>query len=292
VFFGAPGSLDVDEAAKEAEEAIAVAAAAGIASAPPAAPPGSMAAAAQAAAAAATSGALSAPYAVMAGSTGMPINPFSATTLASGTMAPKVIGSALGSTPIATPASIAAAAAGNPLAAAAAAAAAYSVPGAAAAGNPLAAMTAAAAAAGNPLTAAMASAAAAAAAGATFVDPFWGNPVHKQLATQLLAAKGVPEVHKQCVVVSKCPFGLDEAKMKALMGVAGGWDFCQSMFGRVLVDGVFGGGGCRWMAALGGKAWLSADFAQCFELHLLVRCSIDKQGNPAAPLSLACVTTC
>jgi hypothetical protein len=216
VFFGAPGSLDVDEAAKEAEEAIAVAAAAGIASAPPAAPPGSMAAAAQAAAAAATSGALSAPYAVMAGSIGMPMNPFSATTLASGTVAPKVIGSALGSTPIATPASIAAAAAGNPLAAAAAAAAAYSVPGTAS--NPLMA----AAAAGNPLTAAMASAAAAAAAGATFVDPFWGNPVHKQLSTQLLAAKGVPEVHKQCVVVSRYPFGLDEAKMKALMGVAGG----------------------------------------------------------------------
>jgi hypothetical protein len=213
VFFGAPGSLDVDEAAKEAEAAVAAAAASGLATAPVTAPPGSMAAAAQAAAAAASSGA---PYAIMAGmaaSMGMPMDHFSATTLGGGATAPKVIGSALGSTPIATPASIAAAAAGNPLAAAAAAAAAYSVPGAAAA------LTAAAGS--NPMTAAMASAAAAAAAGATFVDPFFGNPVHKQLASQLLAQKGVPDVYKNCVVVSRYPFGMDEEKITTLMGVAG-----------------------------------------------------------------------
>jgi hypothetical protein len=71
------------------------------------------------------------------------------------------------------------------------------------------------------MTAAMASAAAAAAAGATFVDPFWGNPVHKQLATQLMAVKGVPDVHRNCVVLSRYPYGLDDGKIKALMGVAG-----------------------------------------------------------------------
>jgi len=207
VFFGAPGSLDVDEAAKAAEEAVAAAAASGIATAPA----GSMAAAAQAAAAAATSGASAAPYSLMPGSTGLQLDPIAATTLG-GMTAPKVIGSALGNVPIATPASIAAAAAGNPLAAAAAAAAAFSVPGAASA---LSAGT-------NPLTAAMASAAAAAAAGATYVDAFIGNPVHKQLACQLLAAKGVPEVHRNCVVVSKFPFGLEDSAIKALMGVAGG----------------------------------------------------------------------
>lgn len=220
VFFGAPGSLDVDEAAKAAEEAMAAAAAAvaggGVATAPAAAPPGSMAAAAQAAAAAASS---AAPYAVFGGlgMMGMPGagDPFSASALAAaGGTAPKVIGSALGSMPIATPASIAAAAAGNPLAAAAAAAAAFSAPGGAA-------MAAGLGGPPNPIAAAMASAAAAAAAGATFVDPWFGNPIHKQLACQLLAAKGVPDIHKACVVVSKYPLGLDDAKMKALMGVAG-----------------------------------------------------------------------
>lgn len=209
VFFGAPGSLDVDEAAKAAEEAMAAAAASGIATAPSTAPPGSMAAAAQAAATAASSGA---PFTLGVMGVGMPTDPLTATMLAAASTAPKVIGSALGSTPIATPASIAAASGGNPLAAAAAAAAAYSVPGAAAAAG---------LAAANPIAAAMASAAAAAAAGATFVDPFFGNPVHKQLASQLLAVKGVPEIHKNCVVLSRYPFGLDETKIKALMGVAG-----------------------------------------------------------------------
>lgn len=231
VFFGAPGSLDADEAAKAAQDAIAAVAATtetagadgggGLATAPglpAAAPPGSMAAAAQAAAAAVNGGMASAPYAVGAGgaaTTGLTIDPFAAAAAGSG--APKVIGSALGNVPLATPAAIAAAAAGNPLAAAAAAAAAYSVPGQAAA------LTAAAAA--NPLTAAMASAAMASAAaaggGVAYVDTFQGTAMHKQLATQLMAVKGVPDIHKSCVVVSKYPYGLDDTKLKALMGVAG-----------------------------------------------------------------------
>lgn len=127
--------------------------------------------------------------------------------------APKLASGAPGSNSMATPAAIAAAAAGNPLAAAAAAAAAFStMPQPTAAGS---------AAPANSLTAAMASAAAAAAAGATFVNPLSANPLHQQLVTHLLAAKGVPDAHTRCVVVSRFPPGLDTTAIKSLMGVAG-----------------------------------------------------------------------
>jgi arginine/serine-rich splicing factor 12 len=183
VFFGAPGSLDVKEAEKAAEEAVAAAAAPGGAAGGAASTPALEAATAAAAAAAAAA-------------------------------APKVISSTLGSAPFATPASIAAAAAGNPLAAAAAAAAAFSMPNAALG-------LAAAAPPPNPMAAAMASAAAAAAAGATFVNPLAANPLHQQLALQLLSAKLSPDAHLRCVVVTHFPPGLDAAALRALMGVAG-----------------------------------------------------------------------
>jgi hypothetical protein len=179
VFFGAPGSLDIKEAEKAAEEAVAAAAA-----------PGGVAAAGMAGAAAAA--AAGGPAA-----------------------APKVITSALGSAPYATPAAIAAASGGNALAAAAAAAAAFSMPNAAG-GLGLGGVPPP-----NPMTAAMASAAAAAAAGATFVNPLAANPLHQQLALQLLAAKLSPEAHTRCVVVTQFPPGLDAAALRTLMAVTG-----------------------------------------------------------------------
>lgn len=124
--------------------------------------------------------------------------------------APKVVGSLPGSNPMASAVSIAAASAGNPLAAAAAAAAAFS----ATQQQPVAGTT-------NSITAAMASAAAAAAAGATFINPLSANPLHQQLVTHLLAAKGVVDAHNRCVVVTKFPPGLDSAAIKTLMAVAG-----------------------------------------------------------------------
>jgi hypothetical protein len=179
VFFGAPGSLDVKEAEKAAEEAVAAAA------------PGGAAAAGTVALDAA------------GGASGGPA------------AAPKVLSSAFGSAPYATPASIAAASAGNPLAAAAAAAAAFSMPNAAG-GLGLGGVPPP-----NPMTAAMASAAAAAAAGATFVNPLAANPLHQQLALQLLAAKLSPDVHTRCVVVTQFPPGLDAAALRTLMAVTG-----------------------------------------------------------------------
>jgi hypothetical protein len=204
VFFGAPGSLNAAEAARAADEAVAAAAAAaaaatgsapgGLASAPGVAPgvapgaPGSMAAAAQAAAAAAEAAPLAMPA------------------------APKVIGGVLSSGPLLTPAAIAAAAAAAAASGLPAAAAAYALPGGGmlgGGGTP------------NPMAAAMASAAAAAAAGATFVNPLAANPLHQQLASQLLAAKGVLDAGKRCVVVSRFPPGVEAASLKALLGVAG-----------------------------------------------------------------------
>jgi hypothetical protein len=179
VFFGAPGSLDAKEAEKAAEEAVAAAAAA----------PGT-------------------------GAAGAPALDSATAAAAAAAAAPKMISSALGNAPFATPASIAAAAAGNPLAAAAAAAAAFSMPNAAGLGL-------GAVAPPNPMAAAMASAAAAAAAGATFVNPLAANPLHQQLALQLLSAKLLPDAHTRCVVVTHFPPGLDATALRALMGVAG-----------------------------------------------------------------------